>query len=79
MGWLIAIGAYLLLLVFVCLLVRGGAIRECPQPAQANVELESLQPMQAEAVPTMAFDPETFSEWSGEIDISTATLAQPNL
>jgi hypothetical protein len=80
MVFLIAIGAYLLLLVLACLFLRGGAIRECPKPHPADIDFDSLQQPQPEmSVVTAAFEPDNGNEWGGDLALPTRRLAQPHL
>jgi hypothetical protein len=79
MVFLIAIGAYLLLLVLTCLFLKGGAIRECPKPQSADIELDPLQQTQSEIPVAVAFEPEPCNEWGGEMGLPTTPLAQPHL
>ncbi len=78
MAFLIAIGAYLLFLVLVCLFLKGGGIRESPKPQPADVEIDPLEPMQSEPPSMIAFEPECLGEWSGKVGLSAAPLAQPD-
>jgi hypothetical protein len=80
MVFLIAIGAYLLLLVLACLFLKGGAIRECPKPHPADIEFDPLQPTQFEMPVVVAvFEPDNSNEWGGDLALPTRRLAQPHL
>jgi hypothetical protein len=77
MGWLIVIGAYLFLLVLICLFLRGGALKECTYPRSVEMDLLLFEQMQSDsAVDT---EPAFSGEWGREIDLPTATSAQSNL
>jgi hypothetical protein len=79
MGWLIVIGAYLLFLIFAYMFIRGGTIRECPRPQQADVGLLPLQQMQSATSSTLVFDRDAAVNMRGEMDLSTAPLAHSNM
>jgi hypothetical protein len=77
MMFLISIGTYLFLLVWVCLFLKGGGIRESPKPPQlADIGISPLHPMQFEAPSTVAFEPVFLGEWGDEVALFMAPLAQ---
>jgi hypothetical protein len=77
MMFLISIGAYLFLLVWACLFLKGGGIRESPKPPQlADIEISPLCLMQSEAPSTVAFEPGFLGEWGDEVALFMAPLAQ---
>ena len=79
MVWLIAIGAYLLLLVVTCLILKGGAIRECPKPQRADIELDPVQPIQDETPVAVASKSNSFGEWGRDVALSRTPSVQPHL
>ena len=79
MVWLIIIGAYLLLLALTCLILKGGAIRECPLPERAEIEMDPVQPMQSETPVTVASESDDYGEWGREISVSRTPSVQPNM
>jgi hypothetical protein len=77
MGWLIIIGAYLFLLVLICLFLRGGALREYAQPHNIAIDLLLFEQMQSDSA--VVTEPAFSGEWGREIDLPTATSAHSNL
>jgi hypothetical protein len=64
MGWLIAIASYLLLLTLVCLFLRGGSLREIPQPQSAAIDTLLLKQVQCDSA--VVLESECHDEWAGE-------------
>jgi hypothetical protein len=79
MVFFIAIGAYFLFLVLMCLFLEGAVIRESPKTQLVDGEIGSLPRMRFDAPSAMLFEPEGLGEWGEEVDLSTSPLAQSNL
>jgi hypothetical protein len=76
---LITTGAYLLFLTTICLLLKGGDLRENPKPHLADMAIDHLQPMQFDAISRIGCEPECLGEWNEKVGLSMAHLAPPNL
>jgi hypothetical protein len=76
MGWLIAVAAYLLLVLLVCLFLKGGSLREESQPQRVVIDFLLLEQMRSDSAATL--DWEWRDDWAGETHLSAVRSAQSN-